>query len=165
MLWIIKIPPWRPVRNMWFRSGSQSVNKIYLVIITTDPPQVVWILTSWYSLSYSKTAIHKRREIQESKRSELRHRGVKSIQRGESMNEHLTETRGDFRRKERVSEWVSEWDWERERERESLEESSTKIYRPLTDTEPCSKCCKTRWDCVRAYIYESEPDNEALPPR
>ena len=118
MLWIIKIPPWRPVRNMWFRSGSQSVNKIYLVIITTDPPQVVWILTSWYSLSYSKTAIHKRREIQESKRSELRHRGVKSIQRGESMNEHLTETRGDFRRKERVSEWVSEWDWERERERE-----------------------------------------------
>jgi hypothetical protein len=26
-----------------------------------------------------------------------------------------------------------------------------KIYRPLTDTEPCSKCCKTHRPCVRAH--------------
>ena len=27
MLWIIKILPWRPQRNVWFQRGSQSVNK------------------------------------------------------------------------------------------------------------------------------------------
>ena len=27
MLWIIKILPWRPQRNMWFRRGGQSVNR------------------------------------------------------------------------------------------------------------------------------------------
>ena len=26
MLWIIKISPWRPERNAWFRRGNQSVN-------------------------------------------------------------------------------------------------------------------------------------------
>ena len=26
LLWIIKILPWRPRRNVWFRRGSQSVN-------------------------------------------------------------------------------------------------------------------------------------------
>lgn len=60
-----------------------------------------------------------------------------------------------------------------------------KIYRPLTDTEPCSKCCKaytvavyvyrvhvhhmhTAYSRVRVYISvraRPEPDNEALPPR
>ena len=30
MLWIIKIPPWRPERIMWFRRGSQNVNGVYV---------------------------------------------------------------------------------------------------------------------------------------
>lgn len=41
----------------------------------------------------------------------------------------------------------------RRRRRKKGVEASSKIYRPLTDTEPCSKCCKTRRGCVLLYTY------------
>ena len=42
MLWMIKILPWRPQRNMWFRRSSESVNTRNTTLVKMTVSTILW---------------------------------------------------------------------------------------------------------------------------